>query len=423
MTNTLNITGKTARRIKTDMSCQTQDRPAIGKAVIIVENMSVPADRRVWQEATSLAKAGWDISVICPKAPDSEASYEVLEGVSIYRHSLPFEASGLAAYILEYGVAILMEIWLLLRIGVTKLDIVQICNPPDFLFVPAVIAKIFGAKIVFDHHDLTPELLAEKKGGNNKALLKFAKWAERRTFASADRVISTNDMFADLAKTRGGKNANQVDVVFSSPDLHRLPKVTPNPALKQGKKDLLLWVGMIGSQDGVDLTLDALAYLRDVLGYRDFHMLIVGDGPQRVALINYAEKLGLRDWVTFTGFMTGPPLHEAFSTATLGIGSDPKNEFNDKLAMNKVMEYMAYGLPIAMFDLTQSHKIAGPAAAIAENNDPAALAKKIAYLLDNPEEARGMGQAGAERLREQYGWAQQEKTYLRVYKDLLEGTA
>ena len=385
-------------------------------AVIIVENMTLPADRRVWQEATSLAQDGWRVSVICPKMGKWTKPFEHLNGVDIYRHPLPFEANGIAGYVLEYGPALIFEAWHLLRLGLGKIDVVQICNPPDFLFLPAAMAKFFGAKIIFDHHDLTPELLAEKTGKRSGLLYNFGLWAERQSFALADRVISTNAGFRDIAITRGSKKPEHVDIVYSAPDLENLNPQKPDSSLKKGAKYLALWVGMIGSQDGVDILIEAM----DVLRNQDLHLLIVGEGPERKALQELTHSKGLENNISFSGFLSGDDLARAFASADIGVGSDPKNDFNDRLAMNKVMEYMAYGLPIVMFDLTECQNIAGRAAICARDNSAQNLADKIAHLLANPDQRQQMADIGKARIAATYNWAAQKQTYLKVYRDLLK---
>ena len=398
-------------------SSTAADKPHI---VIIVENMPVPLDRRVWQQATALVQDGWYVSVICPKGGTCQAGRENLEGVAIYRHSLPCEASGMLGYLGEYSVALAMELLGLFRIGLGKIDIVQICNPPDFLFIPALAAKWFGnAKVIFDHHDLTPELLVEKTGKESGMLLKFAQWAEWRTFQTASHVISTNSSFAEIAQTRGGKSPDDISIVYSAPDLNRMQHMEANPKLLHGRSNLILWVGMIGSQDGVDLLLDAVRILRDELGCDDFHLMVAGDGPERANLMRYADELQLMQNVSFPGFLSGEQLFEALSTASIGVGSDPKNNFNDRLAMNKVMEYMAYELPIAMFDLAECRKIAGDAALIAENNNPAVLALRLKELLENQELCVSLGKFGYNRLLAEYTWEIQKETYLAACRKVL----
>src|SRR5688572_3050795 len=80
-----------------------------GRILIIVENLPVPFDRRVWSQATSLRQAGYEVSVICPQGPNAMARYEVIDGVHIYRHPLPLEAKGKLGYLLEYAGALFWE--------------------------------------------------------------------------------------------------------------------------------------------------------------------------------------------------------------------------------------------------------------------------------------------------------------------------
>lgn len=388
-------------------------------AVIIVENMTVPPDRRVWQEAKALREAGWRVSVISPKVGSYTKPFEIIDGIEIHRHPLPIEARGIASYALEYSAAIAFQTQLLLKIGLKDIDVVQICNPPDFLFLPALMAKkLGGAKVVFDHHDLTPELLAEKLGVSKGPLVSFARWAQAQTFAAADEVISTNSAFKEIALQKSKQTDDTVTVVYSSPDLANYANVEPDPSLKQGAEHLLLWVGMMGSQDGIDLLLEAMVKLKLMPGGDDFHLLIAGDGPERVAMEALAKDLGVDEQVTFAGFLQGEDLAKAFVTADIGVGSDPKNPSNDRLAMNKVLEYMAHHLPIAMFDLNECRKIAGDSALYAANNDAAALAAAISNLLASPNTRTAMGERGFARLECEYSWDRQKDLYVGVYDRL-----
>lgn len=398
-----------------------RDRRASHHAVIVIENMTVPPDRRVWQQARALRDEGWRVTIISPQIGSFRKPYEILEGIEIYRHPLLFEARNIAGYAVEYANALFCETHRLLSLDFDDIDVVQICNPPDFLFAPALLAKKFGnAKVIFDHHDLTPELLVQKTGSTSGPLLKFAQWAERKTFEVADRVISTNAAFRLHAIDRGGKRPEDVAIVYSAPDLDRLKPGADTPSLKNGKDILLFWVGVIGSQDGLDLLLDAVANLRGLPGGDRFHLLIAGDGPERVAMQTRAQLLGIEELVTFAGFLSGDELANAFATADIGVGSDPKNTFNDRLAMNKVMEYMAYGLPAAMFDLSECRRIASDSAFYAANNDPAALAAALSNLIEAPAMRAAMGAKGFARLQERFSWEHQKQRYLDVYRSLIE---
>ena len=389
--------------------------------MIIIENMTVPPDRRVWQQARALKGEGWRVSIISPQFGSYRAPFEIIDGINIYRHPLAIEARNIAGYALEYAHALFCEAFRLLLLDVRDIDVVQICNPPDFLFAPAMLAKKFGgAKIVFDHHDLTPELLVQKTGSTSSILMKFARWAEKTTFEVADRVISTNAAFRAHAVGGGGKKSEDTITVYSAPDLQRLNHGVKTPALKAGKEILIFWIGIIGSQDGLGLLLDAISNLRELPGGDRFHLLIAGEGPERSRMQARARKLGIEDNVTFAGFLSGDELANAFATAEIGVGSDPKNSFNDRLAMNKIMEYMAYGLPSVMFDLVECRKIAGSSAFYAANNDPASLAACLSNLIEAPATRAAMGAKARARLEARYSWQYQKERYLDVYRSLFE---
>src|SRR3954464_8398393 len=122
------------------------------RVLIIVENLPCPFDRRVMQEARTLAAAGYTVSIISPKAKGYEKSFERVDGIDIHRHALPREADGAFGYLLEYGVALCMEFWLSLRGLLGRgFDIIHACNPPDTIFLIGGFYKLFGKKFVFDH--------------------------------------------------------------------------------------------------------------------------------------------------------------------------------------------------------------------------------------------------------------------------------
>jgi hypothetical protein len=99
------------------------------RVLMIVENLPVPFDRRVWAEANTLRAAGYHVSVICPKGRGYEAAEETLDGIRIYRHTLPIEANGALAYLLEYISAIFCEVCLSLKIACREgFDVIHACN-------------------------------------------------------------------------------------------------------------------------------------------------------------------------------------------------------------------------------------------------------------------------------------------------------
>ena len=384
--------------------------------LIIVENLTVPLDRRVWQEARSLKEAGYTVSVVCPKGGKYTAPYEVLEDIHIFRHPLPYEADGALGYALEYAWALAWEFALSVKAYFkVGFDAVQACNPPDLLFLIGGFWKyVFGKRFVFDHHDINPELF-EAKFGKQGGLYKLLLWLERLTFQTADVAIATNETFKAIAVARGGMDAERVFIVRSVPDLSRFKRVDPNLNLKNGRKHLAGYVGIMGAQDGVDLLIEAMHRLVNVKGRRDIQCAIVGSGTELASLQRLVRERALDDYVTFTGFLSGEPLLKAFSAFDIGIIPDPKNTYNDKISMNKVFEYMSLGIPFVSFDLVEGRKASGDAALYATNNDPCGLAGQMERLFDDQDLAGALAEEGRARARALLKWENERTRLLAAY--------
>lgn len=389
------------------------------RILIIVENLTVPLDRRVWQEAQALRDAGYTVSVICPTGGRYTAKYEILDGIHIFRHPLPLEADGALGYAVEYASALFWETVLSFKVRARMgFDVIQACNPPDTIFLLASFWRLLaGTRFVFDHHDINPELY-EAKFGKRGVFHRLLGWLERCTFRAADVSIATNDTFKEIAIRRGGMSPDRVFVVRSLPDPARFKRIAPDPALKKGRRHLVGYVGIMGAQDGVDLLVHAMADLVR-RGRTDVQCAIVGSGTELEKLQHLAEELGVSDYVTFTGFLSGEPLHRAFSAFDVGVIPDPKNVYNDKIAMNKVFEYMAIGVPFVAFDLDETRKTAADAALYATDNDPASLAARITQLLDDRVLAGRLATEGMRRSRALLRWDLERAELLKAYATAL----
>ncbi|MFE2217529.1 glycosyltransferase family 4 protein [Streptomyces canus] len=384
------------------------------RALILVENLSVPFDRRVWQECTTLRDAGWTVHVICPQGEkrDTEPEAEI-DGVRIHRYPLRAATGGPAGYLREYGSALWHTVRLARKVG--PVDVVHACNPPDLLFLPALWLKRRGARFVFDQHDLVPELYLSRFDRGEDLLYRAVCALERRTYRAADIVLATNESYRDVAMRRGGRRPEDVFVVRSAPAIERFQPVPPEPELKRGKPHLLCYLGVMGPQDGVDYALRALAKLRDEFGRTDWHAVFVGAGDAFDAMVELSRQLGLAEQVQFTGRIPDADLVRYLSTADVCLSPDPRNPLNDVSTMNKVLEYMAMGRPIVSFDLKEARVSAGDAAVYAPANDEAEFAKLIMLLLDDPEKRAEMGEIGQERVSGPLSWRNSQASLLAAY--------
>lgn len=386
------------------------------KILIVVENAPVPFDTRVWKEATSLERNGYDVTVLCPRGREFERGYEVLQGVRIYRHPAPEERKGVLGYVLEYVCALFWEFfytwWIFLRHG---FNVIQGCNPPDTIFLIALPFKLFGVKYIFDHHDVSPELYLSKYRKKG-VFYRIQVWLERLTFLSSDVVMSTNTSYQSLAQSRGGIKPENLFVVRNGPDLKTFTLVPPVPALKHGKQFLVGYVGTMSSQEGLDILMDVALHIKN-MGRRDVHFTCVGGGEGLAELKQIVQDKNLGDIVNFTGRVPDKELLEILSTADVCVNPDRPCEMNDVSTMIKIMEYMALGKPIVQFDLKEGRYSAQCASLYADTtNQVSDFAAKILWLLDHPVEAKKMGEYGRKRVEGELAWEYSVKNLLAAYE-------
>jgi glycosyltransferase involved in cell wall biosynthesis len=398
------------------------ERRGAGTAVcIIVENLPVPLDRRVWREACTLRDAGYRVSVICPKGNgEASASYQNLDGIEIHRHRM-WEASGVAGYLLEYIWALAAEIFLALRVFArTRFRILQACNPPDTIFVIALLLKPLGVRFIFDHHDLAPELFESKFGDRMGLLRRLTAFLERCSLRAARVSIATNESFKDVAVRRGGKRGQDVFVVRNCPDLKSLGGRERVRERKNADSFLVVYVGFMGSQDGLPLLIEAIEQIVKRERRRDTQFVLVGGGSELPRLRALARDRELDAYVVFTGQVRYEQVAQYLSMADIGVAPDPKTAMNDKSTMIKILEYMAYGLPVVLFDLEEGRRIAGAAALYATPNDPADFANQIGRLLNSEALRRELGEFGRMQIEERLNWDAEKAVLLEAYEAALQ---
>lgn len=401
------------------------------RVLMIVENDIVPLDTRVWWEALALRDHGYQVSVISPKgAPgrpvyeEYRAAHEVHQAIHIYRYELP-EGVSAAGYVREYLVALLVTFWLSLSIWRRHgFDVIHVANPPDIFFPLAWFYRLFGKRFVFDQHDLAPEVFQEAFADRTHGLSgwlfhRLLLLCERFSYGAADLVIAANESFRRMALKRGGCAPQKIEVVRNNPDLALIHALPPEPALKMGRRFLLAYVGVMGRQDGVENAVRALDHLVHARVRRDVALVLMGDGSQFEALKTLAHDLGLDDYVHFHGWSSREDVLRYLSVADIGLCPDPYNALNDRSTMIKTMEYMALGMPVVAFDLTETRLSAQDAALYAKPNDVQEFAEKIATLLDDDALRLQMAALGRKRIEEELNWGHSRERLIRAYERLM----
>jgi glycosyltransferase involved in cell wall biosynthesis len=385
------------------------------RILILIQNEPAPSDRHVWNQATALTRNGYDVTIVCPKGQDRDVeAFERLDGIDVHRYDARHADGGPVGYALEYASA--LRRIRKLAIGLARerpFDLVHACSPPDFLLLAALPLRRQGARFVFDHHDLTPELFASRFGREGGLLHRLTLGAEQIAFRLADVVLSVNDSYRDVALTRGRRRPEDVAIVRTGPDLDRFTSTAPDVALKRGRRFLLSYVGVMGLQDGVDQALRALAVLRERRD--DWHATFMGSGDVLDDMRGLAGELGLAEHVEFTGWVEHDTIRRVLSTSDVCLAPDPKSPLNDISSMVKLSEYMAMSRPIVSFDLMESRRAAGEAAVYAQAGDVSGFAGLIDDLLEHPGRATAMGDVGRARAEGLLAWEHQERSLLAAY--------
>lgn len=386
------------------------------KVLIIVENNPLPMDFRVWKEARSLRDAGYEVTTLCPKSAGYRKTYELREGVHIYRHPTAEEGNTAIGYVWEYAVALFWEFiyawWIYIRRG---FHVIQACNPPDDIFLVALPFKLFGVKYIFDHHDVNPELYFSKYGRKD-FFYKVQLWLERATFRCSDVVMSTNNSYRDVAITRGSIHKEDVFVVRNGVDPKSCKAVPPKASLKNGKRYLVGYVGTMSAQEGLDILIDVAVRLKNI-GRRDIHFTCVGGGPGLASLLKLTAEKQVEDMMTFTGRIPDAELLDILSTADVCVNPDKPCSMNSMSTMIKIMEYMALAKPIVQFEGVEGRFSAQEASLYSDGADHVAdFADKILWLLDRPEERTRMGEFGRRRIEKDLAWEYSVEKLLAAYE-------
>ena len=388
------------------------------RILIIVQNLSVPFDRRVWLECQALTSAGYRVAVVCPKGK-GDPGYEVIDGVEIHRYRPYAPGGSKLSFVAEYVYSFLATAWHTLKARRKgRFAVIQACNPPDIFWPIALAFRLERTKFVFDHHDLCPELFLSRF--ENPPALPHAGllWLERRTFRTARHVISTNESYRQIAIERGGKSPDDVTVVRTGPNPERLKRGPADEELKRGRKHLVAYIGVMGPQDGVDIAVRAAGIIVREFGRDDIAFTLIGSGDSYDELVALRDELNLQGHVEFTGRAPDELVTKIMSTADAGLSPDPKNPLNDVSTMNKTMEYMAFELPVVAFDLRETRVSAQDAAVYATPNDVHEYAEVLVRLLDDEAARAQLGKLGRARVEDDLAWSHQEHAYLGVYQRL-----
>ena len=380
------------------------------RIAMALENQPYPRDVRVRAEAEALARAGHDVTVLAPRAR-GEARRERVDGVAVRRFRALDAGHGRAGFVAEYAIAHVALVRLVACELARGADVVHLHNPPDTLFVAGLLARAVGRRVVFDQHDLFPELLESRFGPSPLSpVARAAQWA---ALCTATVVLATNRSQRELALARGRLEPDAVVVVRNGPARATLADA---PAVRPGTlaRPRLVYVGELGPQDGV---LD-LPDLLDRPPLAAAELTVVGDGACRRELEDaVAARASLAGRVRFTGRVPHARVPALLADADIAVDPAPGTALNHRSTMIKIAEYLAAGLPAVAYDLIETRRTAGDGALLAAPGEPAALADLAGRLAGDEALRRAVAVRGRARA-EELVWERSEPALLAAYERL-----
>jgi glycosyltransferase involved in cell wall biosynthesis len=242
---------------------------------------------------------------------------------------------------------------------------------------------------------------------------------EKLSCRLADHVIATNESHRAVEQQRGRVPDQRITIVRNGPNLDRLRLVDPDPGLRQKGKTIIGYVGVMGSQDGVDYLLRAIKHLAYDLGRTDFFCVLIGQGHAWPSLRALAADLGVDEHVWFTGLVSDADLVRYLCAADICVDPDPSNPYNDRCTMTKIAEYMALGKPIVAFDLPEHRFTAQQAALYVKPNDELEFARALVQLMDDPERRQAMGSFARRRVESVLAWPYSVPSLLEAYRAII----
>lgn len=315
-------------------------RPSDRRHLMIVHSYYPVGETRVQRQALALTDAGYDVDVICLR-DTGEPDTETAEGVRVYRVPVRrHKGSGTAVQLLEYLAFLLMATIRLIALRRRRYGTVQVHNLPDFLVFAALPARLWGARVILDLHDLMPELFAGKFETNlDNWKVRFVRVMERISTRFTDHVVTVTDEWRQTLIGRGVP-PEKVSVVMNLAD----PRVF-FPRAAPGHFGIhLIYHGTFTHRYGVDVAVAAVDRARRRIP--DVHLSLLGAGETRDDLIAMVEQLDLESHVAISAAMVPTEdLPSLIAEADIGLVPNRSNAFTDGILPTKLLEYVAMGIP------------------------------------------------------------------------------
>ena len=356
------------------------------KSVCIISQSLYEFDARVKRKAEALAAAGYDVDVLTLRT--STEKRFVRNGVNVHTISLGKRRSSLPRYAFEY---VVFFVWAFVRVTFMmwrkRYAVVDVNTLPDFLIFAPILARMMGATLVLDMHEITPEFYMSKYGiAEDSWLIRLIKFLERASFDFADRVMTVNEPIQDLLISRGLPRSKSLvlmnaadDARFSSPALRATEDKSEARTAKETKPFAMMYHGTLTRIYGLDIAVEAFEIARRDMP--DAELWILGLGPEQDTLRRLVEARGLSSQVKVVGPVPSSEVPQWLARCDAGILPMRRDVFLDYAFPNKLSEFIVSGRPVLVSRLrTMRHYFSDQALAYFDPNDAEDLARRMIQL-------------------------------------------
>ncbi|HMN18791.1 MAG TPA: glycosyltransferase family 4 protein [Ignavibacteriaceae bacterium] len=387
------------------------------KKILMVVYSYFPQDVRPRREAEALINAGYEVDMICLKLPDQN-KFEETCGVNTYRVNLSKSRSSRRKYIFLYASFFVRSFFLLNRLYLkNRYAVIHVHNMPDFLVFLAMIPKIFGAKVILDLHDPTPEMLMTKFAEERDSrLTKILKWQEKVSIRFAHKIITTNKSFLDKFISRGCPS-DKINIVMNSPQESIFNNRSNSKVKSDKNKYVVMYHGIIIERYGFEELLNAVNLLKDKIP--GLELRIYGTGEDLPIFIEMVQKLDLENIVNYFGQVSIEKIVEIIPECNVGIIPNRLTPFTKINLPTRIFEYLHLNKPVVV-PRTQGIKDYFDESSIFYFNagDAENLANVILDVYSNPTKTLDVVNKG-NQIYQNYRWELQSKNLIKIYDELL----
>ena len=297
-------------------------------------------------------------------------------------------------------------------------DVVWGTSPPISQGLSAwLLARLKGAPLLFEVRDLWPKFAVAVGVLRSRLLIGLAEGLERFLYRRADAIIVNSPGFIQHVSERGGRHVvlvpNGADPAMFDPD-------------RDGQRFRARWnvggkfVALYAGAHGMSNDLERLLQAASLVAGEPIHIVLVGDGKEKPALILEARRLGLGN-VTFAEPVAKREMPEVLAAAGACIAIlRPLPEYRTTYP-NKVFDYMAAGRPVVLAIEGVIREVVERAqcGVCVEPGNAPALADALRELARDPVRARRMGRNGRRYLEKHFSREAGAATLRNLLKDLV----